>query len=552
MGILSLLTNVAGATMLLLFAVRTVQIGVEACAGPTFRRFLAGRKKNRLKSSIMGMFMAVVLQSSAAATLLTVGFVSTGAIGFSSALATVLGADLGSALVVQLLSFQIDWLAPLLLAIGGWLYVKSQSGDKRHIGQIVLGIGLILIALRLLSDAFEPMRDSAVLPAVVSYLENDFVSAFLTGAALALIMHSSVAVIISCVTIAALGIIPVGLGLSVIFGANLGSSLIPVWLTRGQPAAARRIPVSNFGLRGAMSIAALLVFNRFEVAVWFPTIAPGQMLIYAHVLFNALLLLTLPFLGMLETPAKVLLPDKFSHSAQRDWTEISCLDAAALSSPTLALANMKREVLRMSQILTAMVKPALGFYRVGDVEQIKQMRDMDLLLNQALSGVRQYGADLPYDRMNKQDQRLARDLTDVAVDLEAAGDIISKQLLHFATQVQAKRIRFSSEGWGELTKLNDKVIENMALAFGVLATNNLGMAQQVVEEKSAVRRLERNSRKHHFERLREGGEQSFDSSDMHLETLRALKELNSKIASISYPVLRRNEQLVESNRMPKE
>ena len=190
--------------------------------------------------------------------------------------------------------------------------------------------------------------------------------------------------------------------------------------------------------------------------------------------------------------------------------------------------------------------PVVELYREGGPECIDRVREMDSHLNLALSNIRQYVAALPFEKMTKSDKRLARDLTEVAVDLEAAGDIASKQLIRFAEVVNKKSIRFSDEGWDELADLYSKAMDNMAPAFGTLATEDVEIARHAVEEKAEVRKIERNSRKRHFKRLRRGKDASFEASDLHLERLRALKELDARVAAVSCPLLVREGQPLET------
>ena len=219
--------------MLLLFAVRMVQTGIERAMGPSFKRMMTNDKRNRIETSFIGLILAVILQSSTATALLATGFAAGGFLAISNGLAIVLGADLGSALVIQILSFDLDWLVPFLLAIGGWLFLKTEKRATRQSGRILLGVGFILISLQMIGAASEPIRESDLLPAMASYLGSEYITSFLIGAALAFIMHSSVAAILLFVTLVILGVLPVGAGVSLVLGANLGGAILPLWLSLG-------------------------------------------------------------------------------------------------------------------------------------------------------------------------------------------------------------------------------------------------------------------------------------------------------------------------------
>ena len=547
MAIMSFLVGLAGATMLLLFAVRMVRPGIERSFGASFQRVLT-QNTNLVSSSFTGMVLAMVLQSSAAVALLASGFLASGYLSFSSGLAVVLGGDLGSALVIQILSFKMDWLIPMMLAIGGWLFVTTEHKKGRQLGRILMGVAFILISLQFLRDAMDPVRESSFLPATADYLAGDFITAFIIGAALAFVLHSSVAAILMCVTLVQIGAIPFPAALSLLLGANLGSAFIPIWLTRGMPVEARRIPVANLLLRGSWAFVALLGINLAMDPTVLMLASPGQSLVYAHIGFNlSLLVVALPFSRSFEAPISLLMPVKLGTDLKMSEQEMtSALDPAALSNPRQSIASLKRELLRMTDLVDRMFRTVLQLYESGDREQMLAMRSQDEFVNSALSGIRSYVASMPAGTYAKQDMKIVRGLMDYAIRLEAAGDIIAKKLTAIAKERQEKKARFSEEGWMELVHMHEAVCANLKLACNVLISDDLESARLLVMEKSEIKRAERKSRKLHLARLQNGREESFETSDMHLETLRALRDINGHISAIAYPILYRNGQLLET------
>jgi phosphate:Na+ symporter len=545
MIILSFVVQLAGATMLLLFAVRMVRTGIERAFGASFHRAVVNTT-NPFKAACTGLILAIILQSSAAVALLVAGFAGTASITFATGLAVVLGADLGSALLIQILSFKLDWLVPVLLAVGGAFFIKSDGRKPKQAGRIILGIAFILISLRFLRETMDPIRDSAFLPSIAGYLARDYVTAFLTGAALAFVMHSSVAVILMCVTLVAISAIPVTAGVSLVLGANLGSALIPIWLSRGMSPASRRVPVANLVVRGTGAILALIVINRLSVLPYIGGMESAQTLVNVHILFNAILLLMLPFCNLLTQPFNKLLPNDDTLPLGALKTNQSVLDESVLDRPQLALANLKREVLRMAQVVETIARPVMEVYKNYDKAKANAIRAQDEIVNQALDDVRHYSASMNMDKMQKSDRKLARDLTEYAIALEAAGDIIVKRMLPLAKEKYDQGIRFSTAGEQELIHIHEQVLSNMSLAFNVLISDDLESARLLLEEKSEMTRLERKSRKRHLQRLSEGARISFESSDIHLETVGLLREFNSHVAAVAYPILYRGGQLLET------
>jgi phosphate:Na+ symporter len=435
----------------------------------------------------------------------------------------------------------------VLLAIGGYLFVKTEAKKARQLGRILMGVAFILISLRFLREAMDPIRDSAFLPAVAGYLARDYITAFLVGGALAFVMHSSVAAILMCVTLVQIGAIPFAAGLSLALGANFGSAFIPVWLSRGMDLRARRIPYANLALRGSWAVVCLFGANLALRQGWLGAPEGGQMLVNAHLIFNAsLLVLALPLCTPLETLFLRLFPDPARVEPSQPGAPVSALEPGSYGTPAQAVANLKRELLRMSDQVNAMFRPVLELYESGGKERIRGVQAMDREVNACLSGIRSYVAEIPEQSFDKQDLKIARGLMEYAIRLETAGDVVAQKLTVLAGDLNRKNLQFSHDGWLEITRMHEAILANMQLASNVLISDDLESARLLSLEKTELKRMERDSRKRHLKRLQNGARDSFETSDIHLETLRALREFNSHIAAVAYPVLYQNGQLLET------
>jgi phosphate:Na+ symporter len=549
MVIVHFLLELAGATIMLLFAVRMVRTGVERAFGASFRRLMTGSNA-RFRATFAGVALAGIMQSSVAVSILIAGFVSAGTLSFQLGLPAMLGADLGSALVIQFLSMEISWLAPFLLVTGGLMFLKSQSALPKQIGRALLGVALILIALELMRATVAPIRDSALLPQIAIFLERDFITAFLVGAVLTFIMHSSVAAVLMFVTMVAIGALPLMVGISLMLGANLGSSLLPLWMTRAMPPVARQVPVMNAILRGTAAVIMVVVVNRFPLIELLPDAGASQTVILGHVLFNALLLLAVPFSGLLGTITAWVMPEDVAGRDDIPAHHRSVLDLDALDDPTLAIACIKRELQRMLLIVEEMMLPVMGLLENFDKDRMNWVIEKDLIINEALDGTRRYVADLSgvngTQNGKASNRKELRNLLEFAIAIEAAGDVVSKTLSQLAADRNRKGIRFSEEGLAELRGMHDRVVANIALAGNVLVSGDVGIARRLIEEKGEFTHRQRKSRKSHLKRLAKGRLESLESSDLHLETGLAFKEFNSHVASIAYPILARKGQLLDS------
>lgn len=544
--ILSFIFQLAGSVMMLLFAVRMVRTGIERAFGSAFQRLLTA-PRNPLMLAPLGILLACVLQSSAAVTLLVAGFSGAGALSFVPGIAIVLGGDLGSAMLIQVLSLRLDWLIPVLLTTGGFLFLKTDQRSLKQAGRILLGIAFILVSLSYLRQTMEPFRESAFLPAVAGYLAQDFVTAFLVGVILAFVMHSSVAAILMIVAVVDIGAISLATGLSLVLGANAGSALIPVWLSRGMEPVARRVPVANMLLRGSGAILAVSLLNSSAGAdVFLASGDPAQTLITVHIAFNAALLLTVPFAVQLEAPVAAIFPKNEVRGEELSSRYRSVLNRADLASPSLALAGLRREVLRMAGLVEEMTAPVMDLYRRADEDTLERQRGCEDALNSALNEVRNYSAEIDQTVIGRELRAELRALVDYAIALEAAGDIVVKRLVPLTQEKHRSSLEFSPAGFSELLTLHAKAMSNLDKATNVLIGSDLEGARLLLEEKAEIARIERNSRKKHLKRLAEGELNSFRTSDLHLETAYSFKEFHSWIVTVAHPILQREGQLLET------
>jgi len=549
--IIEFLLNIAGATVLLLFAVKMVQRGVEQAYGPSFRQIMR-RSQAKLSAAVFGTLLAAVMQSSLAVAIMVSGLFGSSMISFELGLAAILGADLGSALVILFLSLDIRWLAPLMLLVGGLLFLKSEKLTLKQVGRVIMGVALILIALDLIRTNVSPLRNSSFLPDFVLILERDFLATFLIGALLAFLLHSSVAAVLMFVALVTSETLTLMVGVSLVLGANLGSSLLPLWMTRTMPPTARQLPLMNLLIRGGAALGMVVIVNRTSLIGLLPEVHTGQQIILTHIIFNTMLLVAIPFSRLAGRLAERLLPAHKSSNEDIPAHYCSVLDKEALRSPPLAMACIQREIHHMLLIAQEMMQPIMQLFEEYDKKQSKKILENNKRLNDAFDGIREYSSDLSKEITSRGRSRQLRNLIEFAIAIEAAGNIVAKNLLPLALDRQKEGIHFSAEGLAELESMHNRIIANISLASNVLISRDVDIARQLAEEKSKLSRYQRKSRKKHLKRLAAGLTESFETSDLHLETSLAFKEFNSQIATIAYPILSREGKLLHSRLVDKD
>jgi phosphate:Na+ symporter len=536
----AILLHLAGAVALLLWATRMVRTGVERAYGERMRQSLRGVLHNPFLAVLCGLMLSIALQSSTAVSLLVGSFVGSGIVSGIAGLMAVRGAEVGSALVVKILSFDLTLLVPLCLVAGTVIFMSTERSNWRQVGRILVGIGLLVLSLEMTGQATEPLRNSEILPVIVGYLDTDPATAFLLAAVMTWLFHSSIAAVLLLVTFASRGLIQPELGIVMIFGVNLGSSFIAPLLTRNAAPQARIVPMGNLLMRGAGSVVILVLYLTFKPSIAFLGATPADQVINGHILFNIIILLAgvpLSALVLRVTKAVVALNVPAQQPRSLDHEELSALDESVLDTPSLALANATRETVSVCETVEIMLRRIIDLYENPEQERIDELSALDDKVDRKHAAIKLYLAKLTTKQLTSYEVARARELLGACVKLEQVGDIIVRNMLALVQKKMDRKLKFTDEGWLELSNFHAKVLTNARMAFNVLVSRDRETAHQLVLEKDHLRDLEKQSSDRHFSRLREGTTRSLETSSIHLDTIRDLKQVNSLLAAMAYPVL---------------
>ncbi|SMQ60321.1 phosphate:Na+ symporter [Devosia lucknowensis] len=540
------IVQLIAAVVLLLWAVRMVRTAVERAYSAELKRTLGHAERSRLSAAFIGTMLAVALQSSTAVAALAASFASGGLLSVPAGLALMLGAYLGSALVASILSFDLSLFVAPLIIVGGLLFLRGTERRTKQVGRMVLGIAFVLLSLEMVSEATAPWRDSEALAVIVNYLRGDLWTSFIVAALVTWISYSSVASVLVIITFGTAGIIPFEIAAAFLLGANLGGTLIALGMARGGDLRARRIAAGAVLLRGGAALLCLALVQVLEVhALGLPG-SVGQQASLMHILFNlSVLILGLPLVRFVDRLTGMLLKDA-SPAGQSDIARLrrTALVADPHGNIDASLASATRELLRMSEMVEVMLQPVMDIVRSGDKAAIRRVKDLEPEVDGANRAIKLFLTRLDWGCMDEAQSRRASDLSIFAIALEQAGDIIARELLRVADQKQGRRITFSQPGWEELTDLHAKVLANMQLALNVLVSEDAESARQLVAEKDEVGLMERKSMEKHFARLRSGDPNSFETSELHLETMHALRRINSLLTGIAYSILSEQGELL--------
>ncbi|QFT61076.1 Na+/Pi-cotransporter (plasmid) [Sulfitobacter sp. THAF37] len=545
-ALLPFLLHIAGAAALLIWSVRLVRTGVERAFATQLRQSLRHASGNRVLAAGTGTLAAMFLQSSTAVAVLVANFVAKGSLAPAIGLAILLGADVGSAVVSQILLIPQDFLVPLLLLAGVVLFLRGQSGTLRQTGRILIGLALIFASLDMIRDATAPMVDSAGTQAVMAYLGRDIFTAFAVGALFAWAVHSSVAAVLLFVTLAAQSLLPVEGAAAMVLGANLGGAFIAYVLTLASPASARQMICANLLLRGGGAAVLLLVLAQRPDLLDYLGADASRQAINLHLAFNAAL--ALAALGLIH-PFSALAAKVVTSAPDSNATtlaEISALDPHAMNRPGRGLDSAARELLRMGQKIEGMLNATGPLYDQWDATAATAIREQDKTVKKIHFEIKLYLAQLGRDGLDEDLAKRSMELAGISTAFEAASDTIVRSLLTLAKRRDSEGFAFSEVGRREIGDFLDRVQGNVHLALNVMMNQNPAEARDLVEAKEKVRAVEQKLQRNHLGRLREGLTESIETSSIHQETLRSLKQINTSFSMVGYPILARTGDLLKS------
>jgi phosphate:Na+ symporter len=535
MGTLVLL-DLMGGVALLLWGLHMVQSGTMRAFGPDLRRLLSKALLNRFAAFGAGAGLTALLQSSTATGLMTASFAAEGVVGLVPALAIMLGANVGTTLIVQVLSFNIAAVAPVLFVIGLVAFRAGAQSRIKDLGRVAIGLGLMLLALHILIDSLAPAEDAPAVRALLRSITGEPVLCIVIAAALTWAAHSSVATVLLIMSLAYSSFVTPAAAMALVLGANLGSAINPLFEggRRADPAS-YRLPAGNLLNR----LAGVVLFTPFlpMIAAKFPEVQPdmAKMTAEFHIAFN--LALAIIFMPLLD-PLAWLLSKMFTARAQVDDPSAPrYLDDNELETPALALADAARETLRMGDTVEVMLREVMGALMSNNRTTVVEVSRMDNIVDRLDEAIKLYVTKLTRGSLDDREGRRAMEIISFAINLEHVGDIIDKNLCEVAGKKIKRKLQFSTEGATELAAFHKRVLESLKIALAVFMSGDVAQARKLIAEKAELRNAAVGAADRHLERLREGRPETLETTSLHLDVLRDLKRIHSHICTVAYPVL---------------
>lgn len=528
------LINFAGFVALLLWGVRMVQTGVERAYGAQLRQLLARALGNRVKALLSGLGITALLQSSTATGLMITSFAAGGFVELVPALAVMLGANIGTTLIVQVLSFDLSFAAPLLMLIGVAMFRRGRRSRTQDLGRVAIGLGLILLSLSQLLLLFSHVEGSSVLQQLLDLAAQAPLADLMIAAILAWAAHSSVAVVLVIMSMTVHGSLDLSVAFFMVLGANLGSAVNPVLEASAEGGAStKRLPLGNLFNRLLGCVLIMPFVGQIQQVLTGFDINAGRLVADFHSLFNIVMaLIFLPFLGLYARFLKrVIRGEEVSSPAQPLYLD------SKMQAPSIALAAAAREALRMTDLLENMLKESIIALTENDRKRMSRTRGADGILHQLDNAIKTYLGDIDKSQLNGYEQARAVQILAFVSNIENASDTLNHNILKPLAKKAKKGVELSAAGHGEVLRLLGQLLNNTRLAASVFMSRDAGAAQRLMNEKQRFRELEMEATEAHFLRLQAGRIDSHETSRLHMQLVHELKRVNNYLVEgAAYPL----------------
>nr|WP_315466240.1 Na/Pi cotransporter family protein [uncultured Rhodoferax sp.] len=545
------LLNLFAAIALLVWGTHQVRTGILRVFGANLRTVLSRSVSNRFTAALSGVGVTAIVQSSTATALIVSSFVGQGLVKLPAALAVMLGADIGTSLMAVVFSRDLSWLSPLFIFVGVVLFISKSSTTPGRVGRVLIGLGLMLLALKLVTQSTAVLTQAPAVKALLSSLSSDLLLELLVGATLAVVSYSSLAIVLLTATLASTAVIPVDVALGLVLGANLGSGLLAVLTTLHANIETRQVPLGNLVFK-VLGVLAVSLFPGLWLRVASPYIGDAATLVVGfHLAFN--IVVGIAFIGITQVVARWVehwlpKPEKTTVAGRQRH-----LDPTALSTPSLAISCAVREAMHQADVVEAMLLGSIKVMKDSDVDLAQELRKMDDTVDELYSDIKYYLTKISREALGESEAKRWTDIISFTINMEQIGDIIERVIQDIEDKKINKGRQFSDAGLAEICELHARLVDNLRLGMSVFLNGSVRDARRLLEEKTKFRDLEHQYAASHIARLADNTLPSIETSSLHLDLISDLKRINSHICSIAYPILDSAGELAPNRlRLPQE
>ena len=486
-----------GGLGLFLFGIQIMASGMQKAAGDRFRRILEVLTNKPVIGVMTGILVTILVQSSSTASVMVVGFANAGLMNLSQAISVIIGANIGTTVTAQIVSFKIGVIAFPAIGIGSLLNFFGRRRFQRYLGQTVLGFGLLFLGMTTMSNGMMPLRELDAFHNMLTQFSVYPILGIIAGAIFTALIQSSSAATGVIIALTLQDLVPFHAAVPLVLGTNVGTSITAILAGIGANVAARRAAVAHVLFNVIGVILALIFLQPFtSVLVETATTVPRQVA-NTHTAFN--LFNTIIFLAFLKYFTRLVCIIVPGEDEKIEFGP-KYLDPRILRTPAVAIGGAKQELLRMASIAREMLGESIQVFIHGDLKKIKHIEQMEDLVDGLEKEINIYLADLSQHSMSREQSSSIGHMMSAANDLERIGDH-SENIMQLGELKAEERLPYSTTALEEINDLYSKVDSMLERAIIAYRNNDQELAKEIVVEDDEVDEMEKTLRKSHIDRI---------------------------------------------------
>lgn len=550
-----LIIGLLGGLGLFLFGMKMMSRGMQKSAGDKMRAILSTLTRNRFIGVAVGAFITLLIQSSSATTVMLVGFVESGLMQFVQSLGVILGADIGTTITAQIIAFKLTDYALLFIALGFILQMVSKKERLMHIGEAILGFGILFFGMHIMSSAMYPLRSYEPFLNILLQLENPLLG-ILIGTLFTALIQSSSAFIGIMIVLASQGFLSLQAAIPLVLGSNIGTAITALLASLNTGREAKRVALGHtlFKVMGVLVFVFWLPgFEKIVIHIspksdalvtseMIAEILPRQ-IANAHTLFNiSLTIIFIPFTKAFGKLIVWMLPEK--EKPADHVAKLKFIDKSYIGTPVLALNMAKQEVLHIGDIVSTMLRDINPAFIQKDGDKIKAIEEREKEVDYLVEHLKNYLIQVTQSSTDSHRVNEAFQMIYTVKELEQIADIISTNMIKHAIKWQDSDYAFSEDGKNEIMVYHTLTMRQYIRCIEVFKDRNLEKAHKVKHKGKKYRAKANELELLHYERLRKKVPESIESSKVHIEILNTLKMIGRHLSNIARIIIEWSEEEV--------
>lgn len=486
-----------------LFGMKYMGDGLEMAAGSKMKDLLEKLTRNRFLGFLLGVLVTVVIQSSSATTVMVMGFINAGIMDLAQATGVIFGANIGTTITSVLIALDVSGIAPFCLFLGAFLMLYSKKKQTKHIGQIILGFGLLFQGLHTMSGAMKPLKDVIWFQDFIMNAKNPMLG-ILVGSILCAVIQSSSAAVGILQALAMQGLMPLYFASFLICGVNIGSAMPTILASMNARNNAKRAAMIYLINNVVGAVIMTVVTLAFPYTQFIESLIPDPMfqVSVVHIIFKVVsAAVLLPLTNQVVKLTYLLVPKQKHEDACR----LEYIDVHLVGSPSVTLLQIRNEVERMAELVRTNIQLSTSALLSSRVADAKPIEDNEAVIDYLTDAISDFLVKLNVREMNDGDAQYVNRVFQTLSDLERIGDYAEK-LLHLTEQQEEKKVVYSASALQELAVINDNATQlfDDAVAGFYRQDVHLDQLKRMAKTQRQLRKLANQSQLNHMERLRTG------------------------------------------------